>query len=576
MTRKKHFHALRLLAALCVGIALSSAEPAHAQGKIAFGSDRSSGDYDVYIMNPDGSGVTQLTTDPARDNQPSFSPDGSKILFYSHRDGSTSEIYVMNSDGSAQTRLTNSPGNDFHPSFSPDGTRIAFHSNRDGDFEIFVMNADGSEPTQVTQNSAFDTGASYSPDGSRIVFTSNRDPGGLTGNYEIYVMNADGRDQTRLTNNPAFDSGAEFSPDGTKIVFYSDRDGDHEIYLMNADGSDVTQLTAAAGRDADPAFSPDGSRIVFTSNRDGNEEIYVMNIDGSGQTRLTSNLASDIGAGWGRFEAPLRVLNLSTRARVGSGDEVLIGGLIITGNQPKRVIFRAIGPSLQQDGAALSGRLSDPTLSLRDANGVEIAFNDDWQQAAERTEIEQSGVAPTDEREATILRTLAPGAYTAVLRGSNDSTGLAVVELYDLNSEADSRLANLSTRGFVQTDPDLLIGGFITSGPTEVVVVRGLGPSLGQSGVPTPLADPLLSIHDANGAQIASNDDWQDDPNSAAIQSYGLAPRDSKEAALLIMPPAGATTAVLRGRNNTTGNALMEIYDVTPQTTADTAVAAQE
>ena len=564
MTRKKHDCALRLFVALCLTIALCSAEPALAQGKIAFGSDRSGGEYDIYIMNPDGSGVTQLTTDPARDNQPSFSPDGSKILFYSNRDGTTSEIYVMNSDGTAQTRLTNSPGNDFHPSFSPDATRIAFHSNRDGDFEIFVMNADGSEPTQLTQNSAFDTGPSYSPDGSRIVFTSNRDPGGLTGNYEIYIMNADGTGQTRLTDNPGFDSGAEMSPDGTKILFYSDRDGDHDIYLMNPDGSAVTQLTNEPGRDADPAFSPDGSRIVFTANRDGQEEIYVMNSDGTGQTRLTNNLASDISAGWGRFEAPLRLLNLSTRARVGSGDDVLIGGLIITGNEPKRVIFRAIGPSLQQDGAPLSGRLSDPTLSLRDGNGAEIAFNDNWQDAAERTEIEQSGVAPTDELEAAILRTLAPGAYTAVLRGSNDSTGLAVVELYDLNSAADSRLANLSTRGFVETDPDLLIGGFITSGPTEVVV-RGIGPSLGEFGVPMPLADPLLSIHDANGAQIASNDDWQNDPNSAAIQNYGLAPRDSKEAALLVMPPAGATTAVLRGSNNTTGNALMEIYDVTPQ-----------
>ena len=271
--------------------ATTTATPA--AGKIAFVSGRD-GNFEVYVMNADGSGQTNLTNNPDVDFLPAWSPDGSRIAFESARDGNPG-IYVMNADGSGQTRLTDNPG-DLAPAWSPDGSRIAFTSDRDGNNEIYVMNSDGSGQTRFTDNPADDGLAAWSPDGSRIAFTSDRD-----GNFEVYVMNADGSGQTRLTDNPAFDGVAAWSPDGSRIAFNSDRDGNPEVYVINADGSNQTRLTNNPAFDVvDPAaWSPDGSRIAFTSTRDdGNFEVYVMNADGSGLTNLTNNPAFDGLAAW--------------------------------------------------------------------------------------------------------------------------------------------------------------------------------------------------------------------------------------------------------------------------------------
>ena len=268
-----------------------TATPASASGRIAFASDRD-GDFEIYVMNADGSGVTRLTDNDASDTFPRWSPDGQRIAFHSDRDGNW-EIYVMNPDGSGVTRLTNNEASDAGPSWSPDGQRIAFISNRDGNFEIYVMNADGSGVTRLTDNDALDSTPSWSPDGQRIAFHSDRD-----GDSEIYVMNPDGSGVTRLTNNDASDAVPSWSPDGRRIAFHSTRDGDNEIYVINADGSGVTRLTNNDAIDAYPSWSPDGQRIAFTSDRDGNWEIYVMNADGSDVTRLTDNEASDWHPSW--------------------------------------------------------------------------------------------------------------------------------------------------------------------------------------------------------------------------------------------------------------------------------------
>ena len=257
-----------------------------AAGRIAFQSNRD-GNEEVYVMNPDGTGQTNLTNNAANDLEPVFSPDGSKIAFRSNRDGNT-EIYLMNADGTGQVNLTNNAANDFQPAFSPDGGRIAFYSDRDGNTEIYVMNADGTGQTNLTNNPAFEFEPTFSPDGSKIAFRSDRD-----GNLEIYVMNAGGTGQTNLTNNAADDFEPAFSPDGSKITFKSDRDGNDEIYLMDAAGTGQTNLTNNAADDYQPAFSPDGSKIAFASDRDGNDEIYVMDADGRTQTRLTNNAAVD-------------------------------------------------------------------------------------------------------------------------------------------------------------------------------------------------------------------------------------------------------------------------------------------
>ena len=236
--------------------------------------------------------ITNNSTFNSHNVHPDWSPDSRRIAFASTRDGDN-EIYVMNADGSNVTQLTHNSSRDFNPAWSPDSRRIVFNSNRDGDYEIYVMNADGSNVTQLTHNSNENFWPVWSPDGRRIAFISKRD-----GDFEVYVMNDDGSSVTQLTHNSSYDASPAWSPDGHHIAFYSDRDGDAEIYVMNADGSNVTQLTHNSSYDDDPAWSPDSRQIAFDSNRDGDWDIYVMNPDGSALTQLTHNSSYDNGPAW--------------------------------------------------------------------------------------------------------------------------------------------------------------------------------------------------------------------------------------------------------------------------------------
>ncbi len=271
---------------------IAVAPPPPPSGRIAFHSGRDE-NWEIYVMNADGSDITRLTNHPASDAYPSWSPDGQRIAFYSDRDGN-SEIYVMNADGSDITRLTNHPETDRVPSWSPDGQRIAFQSERDGNSEIYVMNPDGSDITRLTNYPELDVFPSWSPDGQRIAFHSERD-----GNSEIYVMNPDGSGITRLTDHPETDRVARWSPDGRRIAFRSEReDGNSEIYVMNSDGSGITRLTYHPASDWYPTWSPDGRWIAFRSERDGNSEIYIMRSDGSELTRLTDNDSADRAPSW--------------------------------------------------------------------------------------------------------------------------------------------------------------------------------------------------------------------------------------------------------------------------------------
>jgi hypothetical protein len=254
-----------------------------------------------------------------------------------------------------------------------------------------------------------------------------------------------------------------------------------------------------------------------------------------------------------------QTLNLSTRVKVETGDNVLIGGFIVSGTQDKKVILRAIAPSLGIDGA-----LQDTTLELRDGSGALIVANDDWQDT-QKTEIEDSGVPPTDLRESAIVRTLPANnaLYTAIVRGKANTTGIALVELYDLDQAVDSKLANISTRALVQTGNDVIIGGFIVGPDTAgaaPIIIRGIGPSLTAAGVPNALQNPTLELHDADGALLDSNDNWQDAPNHDQVSSNGLAPTDPAESALWEIPGPGKYTAIVRGVDNSEGVALVEIY----------------
>ena len=262
-------------------------------GRISFTSNRD-GNWEIYAMNADGSGVVRLTRDSAADGCASWSSDGRRIAFESTRDGYYA-IYAMNADGSNLTRLTSD--SDGCPVWSPDGRRIAFQSYRDGNGEIYAMSADGSNQTRLTNNDARDRDPAWSPDGRRIAFSSERD-----GNSEIYVMNADGSGLTRITNNSVYDGVPAWSPDGRRIAFGTRRDGNSEIYAMNADGSGVTRITNSAASDWYPSWSPDGRRIAFSSQAGGSDsrEIYAVNADGSGVTRITNNSDHDSYPSWGR------------------------------------------------------------------------------------------------------------------------------------------------------------------------------------------------------------------------------------------------------------------------------------
>ena len=261
------------------------------------------------------------------------------------------------------------------------------------------------------------------------------------------------------------------------------------------------------------------------------------------------------------------VLNVSTRLGVQSGEGVLIGGFILTGEAPKRVMIRGIGPSLGPGlgipMVSLDAVLRDPVLELLDGSGSLLALNDNWRDTQEE-EIRATTIAPTNPLESAIVTTLMPGAYTAKVSGKNGTSGVGLVEVYDLEQNSTAKLANISTRGAVQTGENVMIGGFIVgaAGPGQTrVVVRAIGPSLASAGVAGPLDDPTLQLRDANGELLLENDNWRDTQESE-ITASGLAPKDGREAAALATLPAGAYTAVVAGNAGTTGVGLFELYDL--------------
>lgn len=253
-------------------------------------------------------------------------------------------------------------------------------------------------------------------------------------------------------------------------------------------------------------------------------------------------------------------LNISTRMRVETGENVLIGGFIITGNAPKKVIVRAIGPSLTALG--VPGALANPTLELRGAGAVLLASNDDWR-LGQQSEIQNSGLAPQNDLESAIITTLAPGGYTAIVAGHNGTTGAGLLEIYDLSPASDSELANISTRGLVQTGNDVMIGGFIlgnSAGATRVLI-RAAGPSLTGLGISGALQDPTLELFDGNGARLLTNDNWKETQRDQ-IEATGIPPSHDAESAIVAQLTAGNYTAIVSGKSNTTGVALVEVYNV--------------
>ncbi len=307
---------------------------------------------------------------------------------------------------------------------------------------------------------------------------------------------------------------------------------------------------------------------------------------GAPEMHVVFNVVGTCGGGATPTPAPgtATLLNISTRLQIGTNDRLLTAGFIIqgspstgpsatrSGESGKRVLIRAAGPSLA--GIGVPHALADPRLELHDSTST-IGTNNDWQtteiggviSSDQVTEIQDSGLAPNDAAEAAMIATLPPGNYTAIVQGVSGGTGVGIVEVYDLDSTSGSLLANISTRGFVQTGDDVMIGGFIVVTQPTRVIVRAMGPSLTQYGVPDVLGNPQLELHAASGL-IGRNDDWETtqiggiimSDQTAEIQESELAPDDSAESAIIATLPPGSYTAIVRGRNSTIGNALVEVY----------------
>ncbi len=273
-------------------------------------------------------------------------------------------------------------------------------------------------------------------------------------------------------------------------------------------------------------------------------------------------LGDYVGGGAGEQDKPTQLINLSTRLRVEAGDGAGIGGFVVSGTGSKRVLLRALGPSL---ASAVAGTISTLAVELRDAQGRLVAANAGWQSSPQRGEIEATGLAPSDTRECALVASLSAGSYTLVVRGgSTGESGVALIEMYDLERvRSDLRPINVSTRGVVREGDSVMIGGFVIGGSrTKRVVVRALGPSLAAAGVTNPLANPSLAVFDSSGALLASNTDWRSSVTQDQISATGRAPTNEREAAAVLTLRPGPYTVVVRGEGGSTGVALVEVYEV--------------
>jgi hypothetical protein len=326
----------------------------------------------------------------------------------------------------------------------------------------------------------------------------------------------------------------------------------------NADDTQLFEISSSSSQIK--IFNPANGQLLRSMDLDGAVYAPSMAIDATGSYLFF------IGGGPSQLRVydlrsphdsspPNTLLNVSTRLRTEEGDNALIGGFILKGSESKQVAVRAMGPSLP-----LNAKLADPVLQLFDSKGSMIAQNDNWN--AHRTDVLATGIPPGDEHESVIVTTLPPDNYTAVVRGVNGGTGVALVEVYDLAPKTASKFGNISTRGKVETGDNVMIGGFILGGDQLTrVVVRAIGPSLINFGVPEPLADPMLEVHDGNGALLAEDDDWRNYQEQILIDT-GLAPTDNRESAMLLVLPPGPNTAIVRGKNDTAGVGLVEVYNL--------------
>jgi hypothetical protein len=445
---------------------------------------------------------------------------------------------------------------------TPDGTVTTFAVGQNGENFVpggLAFDTAGNLYAANTSNGFI---YKYTSAGVRSTFASGISaPSGLafdkTGNLFVSEVNTGsilkippaGGAPTPFATGFMVPEGLAFDSSGTAL--YEADLGTGRVLKVASNGTSTTFASSLIQPRA-VAFDANGNLFVSTI---ANQEIVKITPDGV-QTVFTSGIHADGLA----FEAPPSdlLLNISTRAFVQTGDNVLIGGFVISGTAPKKVLIRAIGPSLP---AVVPNRMQDPMISLHDSTTGEIDSNDDWQTHPNASQI-PAQLQPGDTRESAILTTLQPGAYTAIVSGKGGTTGVALVEVYDMDTAATSELANISTRGLVQTGDFVMIGGFVTGGTGNIeVLIRAIGPSLAGVGIANALPDPTVRVFNADGAVIGFNDNWQD-TQAAEIQATGKAPTNNLESAILLnLAPAGYT-AIVSDKNGASGIGEVEVFKI--------------
>jgi hypothetical protein len=430
-----------------------------------------------------------------------------------------------------------------------------------GTFGTFTVKTSPPVPgATVSFTGTLPAGITFVPNGDGTATVSGTATSGSEGDYPIDISASNG---TLPDAMQTFTITVQDAPPVSEApAITSDATGSFKVgtagtFTITTTGTPTPSLSLTGAQPSWLSFvdNTDGTATLSGTPDADSDLSYSFTI--TARNGVFPNATQDFTLSIQQTPANATLVNISTRLLVQTGAKVGIGGFIITGTDAKKVLIRGMGPTLTTFG--VPNALQDPVLELHDGNGV-VVSNDDWK-IPQETDIAASGLAPPDDHESGILLTLQPGSYTVIESGKNGTSGVGLIELYDLDAVANAHLSNISTRGSVQTGANVMIGGFIVSGANGSLnlIVRALGPSLAQFGVPTPLADPNLRLYDSNGTLIRLNDNWKD-TEQTAIENSGFQPPNNLDSAILVTLPTGNYTAIVSGKNGGTGVGLVEVY----------------
>ncbi len=497
------------------------------------------------------------------------------LTFVDNTDGTASLLGIPDAGGPASYSLTVTATN----GIAPDATQS---------FTLFVNNpppaiTSADNATFVVGTLASFTVRTYPPVPaatlsftgtlpSNFTFTDNGDgtatisgnaPAGSEGSYPINISASNG---TPPNAGQSFTITVQDAPPALQApIITSDAStsftvGTAGTFTITTNGSPTPTITLDGPQPAWLSFvdNTDGTATLSGTPDTGSDLAYTFTI--TARNGVSPVATQDFTLRITPVPGGAQLVNVSTRLPIQTGGKVGIGGFIITGTAPKKVLIRAIGPTLSIFG--VPNALQDSVLELHDHTGAVLVSNDNWKDSQQAT-IDSTGLAPPDDRESAILLPLQPGSYTAIASGKNGTTGVGLIEVYDVDVLSASQLSNISTRGVVQTGSNVMIGGFVVSGSSGSVnlLVRALGPTLTQLGVAGALGDPTLQLYDGNGNSLAFNDNWKDSQQTQ-IQNTNLQPPNNVESAIAAVVSPGNYTAIVRGKNNTTGVSLVEVYQV--------------